>query len=77
MTSKAVDHIAAIQDAHPWLLEKEARHLLVGAYAALTNHFGYRGDELRESMVSFVENVCLDDRSKIEQLLRDTGGLTD
>ena len=40
------NRIEQLQSAHPWLLEGEATHLLVCVYAAYTNGFGYRGEQL-------------------------------
>lgn len=70
-----MDRITTIQHAHPYLLEAEARHLLVCGYAALTNGAGYRGEELQLKMDDFVESVCHDKRSNLMSLLRSTGGL--
>ena len=75
MTEKIIDRVQRIQAAHPWLLEDEARHLLVGAYAAMTNAYGYTGDQLQSSMDTFVDTVCYEKRSRLVKLLRDTGGL--
>lgn len=70
-----IDRITTIQDAHPWLVESEARHLLVCGYAALTNGCGYNGETLQQKMNEYVETVCLDKRSNLMNLLRSTGGL--
>ena len=72
---KIVDRITTIQETHPWLLEKEARHLLVCGYAGLANGYGYTGEELQDKMDQYVETICLDKRSNLMKLLRDTGGL--
>lgn len=71
-----LNRIEQLQSAHTWLLEREARHLLVAIYAAYTNGFGYTGAQLQEAMDISVQRLCEDKRSNIIKVLRDTGGLT-
>ena len=76
MSNNLEDRISRIQGAHPWMLEREPRHLLVGAYAALTEGLGCTGRELHERMEVFTEYVCRDLRCNVEQLLIDTEGMS-
>lgn len=76
MTKKITDRITKIQEAHPWVLEKEARHILVSGYAAFTNAYGLRNEELAEQMDLFTDQICLEKRKNLMDLLRETGGLS-
>ena len=67
--------IELIQKCHTWLLETEARHLLISVYAALTRFHGMDGQELKDEMDSFVESICGESRGKVIRLLQQTGGL--
>ena len=73
--SHIIDRITRIQQVHPWMLEREARHLLVCAYAAFTNALGYRDEELQEKMEGYVDNILHHKRSTIINVLRETGCL--
>lgn len=70
-----LNRIEQLQNAHTWLLEEEATHLLVAIYAAYTNGFGYEGKQLQEAMDHSVQRLCEDKRSNIIDVLRKTGGL--
>jgi len=76
MTKKILDRINKIQEAHPWVLEKEARHILVSGYAAFTNAYGLRNEELSEQMDLFTDQICMNNRRSLMDLLRETGGLS-
>lgn len=72
--SPILDRISKLQQHHTWMLEAEARHLLVSVYAALTQAKGLRGDELQEEMNVVTDLICTDTRENIEALLKNTGG---
>jgi hypothetical protein len=66
--------IAKLQEQHQWLTEREARHLLVGIYAALTNAYNLKGTELTKQMDIALEGLLAASRSELEQLITATGG---
>lgn len=70
------NRIEKIQACHQWMLEVEARHLLVGAYAALTNAYGLSGKELQDELDSVVESICSSSRGKVMRTLQMSGGLS-
>lgn len=72
--SPILQPINVLQEAHPWLVEREARHLLVGVYAALTNAYGLTGAELREQMDLALQGLVATSRKELEQLIQATGG---
>lgn len=63
--------IKRIQEAHPWMLEREARAILITFYYTLN----YMSDEddtiegLQQEMEEMVDRLCEDTRSNIEKLL--------
>lgn len=65
----AKDRITRLQEAHPWLLERECYALLVAMYAAITEGLGLRGDALQEEMDLSVKRMCSDTRKNLEDLL--------
>ena len=64
-----VSRIERIQSAHPWMLEREARELLVCTYAALTNVCGFRGEALQEEMELITQRTMDASRELLETLL--------
>ena len=65
-----MDRIQQLQQAHPWLLEREASALLVAVYAAITNGLGLRGDALQEEMELCTKRMCDDSRENVEHFLK-------
>ena len=63
-----VNRIQKIQEAHPWMLEREARGLLVAMYAALCATSSEDSD-IQEDMDDCVERICSDSRSGVERAL--------
>ena len=74
-SSPIVDRITRLQQVHTWMTESEARHLLTCGYAAFTNAYGYKGEELHDKMEEYVENIMHNKRSTVIRVLRETGGL--
>ena len=74
-TNSITNRIERIQHCHQWMLEREARHLLVSVYAALTNAYRLEGVALQDELDGFVENICSESRGKVVRLLQQTGGL--
>lgn len=66
-----VSRIERIQSAHPWMLEREARFILVSSYAALTNVCGFRGVALETEMEHITEKTVDASREVLERLLTD------
>ena len=76
MEKQITSRIDKMQNCHQWMLEKEARHLLVSVYAALTNAYGLTGEALQSELDDFTENICSESRGKVVRLLQQTGGLS-
>lgn len=74
-TNSITSRIDKMQHSHQWMLEGEARHLLVSVYAALTNAYNLKGEALQSELDAFVENICSENRGKVVRLLQQTGGL--
>ena len=70
MTNVMTNRIDRIQEAHPWLLEKEARLLLVVAYAAMTRADGLSGQALQQKLDAFTQMVVGDERRRVEIALK-------
>jgi hypothetical protein len=75
-TNSITSRIEKMQECHTWMLESEARHILVGAYAALTNAYGLRGDILQRELDGVVESICSSSRGKVMRVLQMSGGLS-
>ena len=61
--TKQADRITLIQEAHPWMLEREARGLLVAMYAALRS---LGAEDMEEQMDECVERIREDSRKGVE-----------
>ena len=70
MEKQITSRIDKMQNCHQWMLEKEARHLLVSVYAALTNAYGLTGSALQDELDAFVESICSESRGKVVSLLQ-------
>lgn len=66
-----MDRIQELQQAHPWMLEREARAILV-FYYYLTITDGDAEDEyeVQDIMDSMVQDLCLDTRKNVEELIQ-------
>ena len=75
MTSETITRIQKVQSAQPWMIESEARFMLVSIYSALQHFARTEHFNLEEKFEEMVQMVCDDSRQNLEVYLRDCGEL--
>lgn len=75
MNSQVLDRIDYLQRCHPWMLEEEARNLLVSIYATVTRIKGDESESTEQRMDSAMEALGGMDRHIVEDFLSAIGSL--
>ena len=74
MNTPITNRLDRIQQAHPWMLEKEARFILVALYAAISSMMRNQ-DDIQREMEEASEQICSSTREELTELLKQSGGL--